>query len=273
MTVGVIRTGTSVALAGVTKTLISPSSGLFMPSDAKKIISVKPIMASIKSTTLESQTAKLDVESSDVRNLTPFEVLFAPIGAVLGATANTFTGMEEYNINASLTGGEALNVFATGLVTNTYEPETMAYFIVSNDLRDHASMPQLHAKLGTLTVAGIAVDTDVAGTKYSFSGGRRITELFGLAHYKTLVDATDGLIGGIKYTSSEFIDSIPQELPLYPMTYGVGATGSALIPGVSRQKVNIPVKPGQVNIQDYLNCGLLPSTATSTNFIDGVIYE
>lgn len=272
MTVGIIRTGTSASLgAGTTKTLISPSSGLFMPSDAKALLAVKLTMADITSTTIQSISARLDVESADVRNMSPFEVLFAPIGAILGITANTFSGMEMYRINAPLNGGEALNIYGTALVANTIAPEAMAHLIVSNDHRDLQGMVQKHAKLGTCTAAGTTEDTDVPGTKYSFSGGNRITELIGLFHPVTIA-AGDAMIGGIKYTSSEFVDSFPQELPLYPWSIGLGATGSVLIPGVSRQTVNIPVKPGQVNIQDYLNCGVLPAAADG-RFVDGVIYE
>jgi len=279
MTVGVIRTGTSAAIGtGVTKTKISPTSGLFMPADGKALLTIKPMATVLLTTTVQTVAVRCDVESADVRNLGPFEVLMAPFGDSLTA-GSPFIGMEEYKFNAPLFGGEALNVYATALVANTADPEAMAYVTVSNDGRDlihpltHQMMTQRHAKLGTATAAGIVEDTDIAGTKYSFSGGKRIIELFG-EHIPGTVAANDALLGGIKYTSSEFVDSIPQELPLYPWAYGVGATGSILIPGVSRQKVNIPVKPGQVNIQDYFNAGVLPAAATAPHyFVDGVIYE
>ncbi|MCG2735131.1 MAG: hypothetical protein L6282_01930 [Candidatus Methanoperedenaceae archaeon] len=273
MTVGIIRTGNSTSIGVVTtKTLISPSSGLFMPSDAKALLAVKPVLASALRTTVESTSVRLDIESADIKGMSPFEVLFAPVGAGLGITFSTFSGKSpEYRINAALGGGDSVNVYGTALVNNsTTAPEAMAYIVVSNDARDLQGQIQKHAKLGTMTTAGVTTDTDVAGTKYSFSGGRRITELIGLFH-PVVIAANDALVGGIKYTSSEFVDSIPQELPLFPFMFGLGATGSVLIPGVSRQRVNIPVKSGQVNIQDYLNCGLLPASAGK--FIDGVIYE
>ena len=273
MTVGIIRTGTSTSVGVVTtKTLLSPSSGLFMPSDAKALLAVKPVLASALRTTLESTSVRLDIESADINGMSPFEVLFAPVGAGIGITFGVFGGITpEYRINARLAGGDSLNIYGTPLVNNsTTAPEAMAYVVVSNDQRDLQGQIQKHAKLGTMTDAGVTADTDVAGTKYSFSGGRRITELIGLFHPITTA-ANGALVGGIKYTSSEFVDSIPQELPLYPFMFGLGATGSILIPGVSRQLVDIPVKPGQVNIQDYLNCGLLPASAGK--FIDGVMYE
>ncbi len=279
MTVGIIRSGNATSLSTTTKVEITPTAGLFMPSDAKALLAVNPRIATVLTTTVQSVGAKLDVESTDVRNLTPFEVLFPPIGAPLGTVGNTFTGNEEYKINAPLQGGENLKAYASAIVTNTQEPVAMVYFTVSNDNRDlihpltRQMMVQQHAKMSVRTSSGIARNTDVAGTKYSFSGGRRITELIG-EFLPGTVAANDALIGSIKFTSSEFVDSIPQELPLLPFSYGLGVTGSVLIPGVSRQKVNIPVKPGQVNIQDYLNCSLLPAAQTAPHyFIDGVIYE
>lgn len=272
MTVGVIRTGNSTGIGtGTTKTEISPSAGLFMPSDGRALLAVKPTMALLTATISESVSARLDVESADVRNMTPYEVLFAPIGLPLNGGAS-FTGMETWEINAPLQGGEALHLYATALVANTVAPEAMAFVIVSNDMRDLMGKTQRHAKLGTFTGTGTTADTDVAGTKYSFSGGRQIVELFGEFHPKANVTG-NFFIGEIKYTSSEFVDSIPQTLPLYPMTLsGSGATQGYLIPGVSRQKVLIPVKPGQVNIQDYLNFGGVITT-NAGSFIDGVVYE
>ena len=276
MTVGIIRSGNATSLGVVTtKTEISPSSGLFMPSDAKVLLSVKTAMSEVTPTAGQTVSARLDMESSDVGNMSPFEVLFAPIGSMLNTSPSTLSGMECYDINAPLKGGEALHLYGTPLVANTVAPEAQAWMVVSNDARDlmhpltKQMKPQHHAKLGTFTATGTTADTDVAGSKYSFSGGRRIVELFGEVHPKA-VAAADHFIGEIKYTSSEFVDSFPQSLPLFPMSTGLGATIVYLIPGISRQKVDIPVKPGQVNIQDYLNFGGVMTAEGS--FIDGVIY-
>jgi len=270
MTVGVIRSGNSASLGtGTTKTSIG---NIYFPNDARALLSVKPVMANITPTAAQYCAARLDVESSDIRNMLPFEVLFAPIGSGLGVTYNTLTGMDTWGIGAPLTGGESITAHGTSLANNTVAPEAAAYYVVSNNPQD-LNFPQRHAKLGTVTAAGAlatGTDADKAGTKYSFSGGRRIVELFGSFLPKTIA-AGDALVGGIKFTSSEFVDNYPFELPLYPWSFGLGSTGSILIPGVSRQKVDIPLKPGQVNVQDYLNCGLL--AATAGDFIDGVVYE
>jgi len=269
MVKAMVRCGTtSTSLGtGTTKTLLGAAS-VILPGDARTLKSFYPQAADITSTTVQTITTKFELESSDVRNLTPFEVLAAPIGAVLGATANTLTGMEKWDVEAICKGSDQVNVYGTALVANAVAPEGLAWMMIDTE---GARMQQRHAKMGTITAIGTTEDTDVAGTKYTFSGGSKIIELFGSAHYKTIA-AGDALIGGIKYTSSEFVTSLPQELPLYPFSFGLGSTGSALIPGVSRlPNVDIPLKPGQVAIQDYANCGILPA-ASDSMFIDGVVY-
>lgn len=275
MTTGVIRTGNSTGIGtGTTKTEISPTAGLFMPSDGKVLLAVKTSLGSILATADQTISARLDVESADIRNMTPYEVLFAPLGSIdaigsYGGTGFRFNGQETYKINAPLTGGEALHAYATALVANsTTAPEAQAFFIVSNDMRS-MSAPHLHAKLGTFTASGNTADTDVAGTKYSFSGGRAIVELFGEFH-PLAAAAADMVIGEIKYSSSEYVDSMPVTLPLIPMSTGLGSTVGWLIPGISRQEVYVPVKPGQVNIQDYFNFG--GALGAQGDFIDGVMY-
>lgn len=278
MTVGIIRTGNAASLgaAGTTKTLISPSSGLFMPSDAKALLSVKASISKASMTAAETIAARLDIESSDVRNMSPYEVLFAPVLSSLAASVTAMSSNEDYDINAPLQGGEALSLYGTCLVAQTIAPQAQAWVIVSNNMQDlvhpltRSMKPQVHSKLGTFTNSGVTADTDVAGTKYSFSGGRRITDLIGF-FAPLAVNTADYMIGEIKFTSSEFVDSIPQSLPLEPLVHGSGLSSlTYLSKGVARQKVDIPVKPGQVNIQDYMNFGGVV-TATG-NFIDGVMY-
>lgn len=271
MTTGVIRTGNSTSLGtGTTRTEITPTSGLFMPDDAKVLLDIESAMASITPTAAQSITAKLELASSSIKNLTPFNALFPITGSGLGATYNTLTKRETWEVNAPLKGGEALHVWGTALVANTVAPEAQAWITVSNDMNDLRG-PQYHAELGTITSTGTVADTDVFGTKYSLSGPRMITQLFGAVHTKVIA-AGDMVIGEIKYVSSEFMDSYDQALPLNPMSFGLGATGSYLIPGISRKNVKIPIKPNanQVNIQDALNFGGVIASAGS--FIDGVVY-
>jgi hypothetical protein len=271
MTIGIMRPpGSAMATSlgtGTTKTQLGTDFKL--PSDARALLGVLPTIADITPTTVQSITAKLELEGSDIKNLTPFQVLFPPIGAGLSTVFNTLTGQEKWDVFAPLQGGEQVSVYGTSLVANTVAPKATCHLIVSNNPGDLQGQMQRHAKLGTVTASGTTADTDVNGTSYNFSGGRKIIELVGLFHPKTIA-AGDALIGGIKFTSSEFVDGYPTELPLRSFSYGLGATGSILIPGVSRRSIDINLKPGTVNIQDYLNCHLLPASAGS--FVDGVVY-
>lgn len=278
MTTGVIRTGNSTGIGtGTTRTEITPAAGLFMPDDAVVLMMINPRQGIITPTAGQTVNTKIELASSSIKDLTPFNVIAPPIGSGLGAMFNTFTGEDEWDINAKLNGGEGLHVWATALVLNTVAPEVQAFLTISNDPRDKLfpwgqPKPQYHAELGTLTATGVTADTDVNGTKYSISGAQMVTELFGTFHPKTLATG-DMYIGEIKYISTEFRDSYDHALPLRPLTFGLAnnATGSMHIPGVSRKKVKIPTKSmGQVNIQDKLNFG--GAIGTEGSFVDGVVY-
>lgn len=248
---------------GTTKTKIGSYT---LPSWCRAILAIIPSLAEITPTTVQSVSAKCELES-DSLNLKPFEVLPAPIGAGLGATFNTLTGLEKYLVGINTKGGEVIDVYGTALVANTVAPEMAATLIISDK---PSPFPQRHSKCGTVTSTGTTADTDVAGTAYQISNANRIVELIGLVHPKTIA-AGDAVLGKIKYASSEFVLNSPLDLPLKPLSFGLGATGSMLIPGVSRLEVDMPVKPGQVNIQDYLYADIL--TAAAGSFISGVIYE
>lgn len=273
MTIGVIPSGDGVALGtGVATTELTPAQGNLMPGDARMLLKVIPLHADITPTTVQSINTQLEIRSSDILNISPYFVLFPPISAGLGATYNTLTGKETWDINAPLTGGENYHAFATPLVANAVAPQAMAHFLISNDPKDYAPAPQYHSKLGTLTATGTTANADVAGTPYSINGVQfGVTEIFGIVHPKTIA-AGDAILGQIKMVSSDFRDAYYEMCPVYAQSFGLGATGSFLTPGVSRQKVNIPKKAGitQVNLQDYLRLSLLPASAGS--FISGVVY-
>ncbi|MCK5641249.1 MAG: hypothetical protein KAJ19_10640, partial [Gammaproteobacteria bacterium] len=128
---------------------------------------------------------------------------------------------------------------------------------------------QYFAKMGTLTASGTTASTEVAGTQYQFSKGRRVTELFG-ALVPDTVAAADAMAGYIRYSSSEFSHVTPSKLELNPCPGGLSTIFSTKIDGVSRQKVSIPLNPGQTNIQDYLYMDLAPAAAG--NFVTGVMF-
>jgi len=248
---------------GITRTKIGSYT---LPSWCQSILAVVPYLAEITPTTVQSVSAKLELES-DSLGLKPFEVLAPPIGAGLGVTFNTLTGKDQYLVGINTKGSEIIDLYGTALVANTVAPEMKAALILSDK---PSPFPQRHAKLGTLTSTGTTPDTDVPGTQYQISGANRLVELQGIVHPKTIA-AGDAVLAAIKYSSTEFAVNGPLDLPLYPLSFGLGATGSMLIPGVSRLNVDMPVKPGQVNIQDNLYADIL--TAAAGSWISGVIYE
>lgn len=271
MTTGTIRSGNATGIGtGTTKTLITPSSGLFLPKKVVALLDVKTSLASIKTTASETICARLDLESSDIQGMSPYEVLFGPVGSSLKEHGTRLNSQEVYKINAIVNGGSAMNAYATAIVANsTTAPEAQAFFIASTDPRSITGR-QHKAKLGTATASGTTADTDVAGTQYHFSGGSNIIELFGYFHPLAPAVA-DMMIGEIKYKSTEFDNTIDQTLPLYPMMTGLGGSPTWLIPGISRQETNVPLNTnGQVNVQDYFNFG--GALGAEGKFLDGVIY-
>jgi hypothetical protein len=257
-----MSTFTSIG-TGTTKTKLQTVN---MPSWVRSILAVIPIMADITTTAAQSILAQVDLESSDC-SVNPYQCLASPIGSGLGATYNTLTGKEKYLVGVTLKGSENIDVFGTALVANTVAPKMGVAVVISDK---YSPFKPRHAKVGTATAMGTAVDTDVPGTAYQISGANRIVELMGMCGSKVIA-AGDAILGMIKFTSNELDLNTPLDLPLFPNSFGLGATGSMLLNGVSRADVDVPVKSGQVTIRDFLNCIYLPAAAGT--FIDGVIYE
>ncbi|WP_143311646.1 hypothetical protein, partial [Candidatus Methanoperedens nitratireducens] len=251
---------------GTAKTKMG-GANVILPQWARSLLAVLPQAAIDTVTAAQSLIAQCDIESDDVP-VVPFQCLTAPVAGLLGASGGAlFTPKtEKYAIGCPLNGGEQIAAYLTALVANTSAPTGGVGLVVSNMRAPHA---QRHAKMGTLTSTGTGASADVAGTRYNFSGGNRILELFGAA-VPTTVAAADGIIGYIKYQSNEFKQSVPLKLPLNPISGGLGTLTIAFVDGVSRQPVSVPIPRAQVNIQDYLYMGLAPGTAG--NFVDGLVY-
>lgn len=261
---GVDRVNATSLGTGTTKTLLG-GANLVLPDWARSIVRVKPIVNIDVPTVSESVIAKLILESDDF-NVGPYEVLAAPISSCLGATIAPFIAApEEYPVNCPIEGGQ-LKVYGQALVANTAAPVMSCSVTVSSA---PPQGPQYFAKMGTLTNSGTTASTEVAGTQYQFSKGRKIVELFG-ALVPDTVAAADALSGYIRFNSSEFSHVAPAKLELNPCVGGLSTIFSTKIDGVSRQKVSIPVDPGQTNIQDYLYMDLAP--AATGNFVSGVMF-
>jgi len=251
---------------GTTKTLLG-GADMVLPEWAKSIVAVIPVVNIDVPTVSESVIAKLILESDDF-TVGPFEVLAAPASSCLGATvAPSIAEPEKYLVNCPVPGGAKLSVYGQALVANTAAPVMSCGVIVSSE---PPTGPQRFAKMGTLTSTGTTASTDVPGTLYSFSKGRKIVELFGLVT-PAVVAAADALQGYIRFSSSEFSRSTPAKMQFNPVPGGLSTIFSTKLDGVTRLPLCIPLDPGQKNIQDYLYLDLAPAAAGS--FITGVIIE
>ena len=265
MTTGSDRVNATSLGTGTSKTLLG-GGVLTLPDWAKNLVAVIPTVNIDVPTVGETVLAKLMLESDDF-NVSPFEVLCSPLGACLGATvAPSVSKPEKYVVNCPIDGGK-LSVYGQALVANTAAPLMSCVVIVSDT---PPNKPQTYAKMGAITNTGIVATTEVAGTLFSFSAADRITELIGSFAPDT-VAAADAFMGHIRFSSTEFAKVTPCKLELNPVPGGLSTIFPANIDGVSRQPVDIPVTPGQVNIQDYLYMDLAP--AATGNWVSGVMYQ
>ena len=247
---------------GTTKTLLST---LTLPAWVRSIVAIEISAIMLTPTVDEPFVSSVSLESDDF-NVAPFEVLAPPMSA--GDATNI--GMqasqtETYPVNAAVNGGDQLRVYGTALLSNTVAPYISVSVIISSE---PPGFTQKHAKLGTLPATGTPLNTDVAGTAYTFTAGHRLVGLMGVLVSGAIV-ASLPFAGYIRFESSEFGAPTPLKLLLQPIQ-GVIGTGATSPQRVSRAMVDVPVR-SPTTIQDYLNLSLISSTAGS--FVSGIIFE
>lgn len=253
------------------KTLLGGAT-VILPSWAKSIMAVVTKASTEVPVASIPFLPQVDVESNDLKVM-PFQVFAPPTASIIGAASHSQNTPkpEIYQMNVPCNGGEQMSIYGTGLIATG---GTMTGFVGANLIISNMSptLPQRKAKIGTLTTSGTAANADVAGTRYNFSGGTHIVELQGVAALRAPV-ASKGMAGHIKYTSNEFDGVSECKLDLVPCSGAFGTLGMSYLNGVSRLPVNVPVQPGQgqVNIQDYAYFSVISSTAG--DFCSGVIYE
>ena len=252
-------------LAGTTKTQLNGGSDVILPAWARSIVAIEVNTVLEVPVTAEDGILSAVYLESDDFNVAPFEVLAAPIGGVVTEGGPSASRKETYAVNAAVNGGDRLRVYGKNFVTVTNDPEMAVSIILSSE---PPAYTQKHAKLGSLTTVGTAIDTDVAGTVYTFTAGHRITELFAVVA-PTTVTTIQAIAGYIRYESSEFGAPVPLKLLLNPVQ-AIITTGSVDLGGVSRQTVDVPVR-SPTTIQDYINVAI--ESSGDGSFITGVIFE
>lgn len=252
-------------LSGTTKTQLNGGNDLVLPAWARSIVAIEiNTVMEAPATGEDGVTAAAYLESDDF-NVAPFEVLAAPIGGVITEGGPSGSRKETYAVNAAVNGGDRLRVYGRNFSTVTADPEMAVSVILSSE---PPAFTQKHAKLGTYTVAGTTIDTDVAGTAYTFTAGHRITELMGVL-VPDVVTTVQALAGYIRFESSEFGAPVPLKLLLNPVQ-AIITTGSVDLGGVSRQAVDVPVR-SPTTIQDYLHMAI--ESSGNGKFMSGVIFE
>lgn len=263
--IGIDVIGPTSLGTSTTKTQLG-GADMILPSWARSILAIITSVTLDTPTAAEGLTSTTILESDDF-NVQPFEVPNQPLDSILGTnTAAPVSKNEKYPVNCLVKGGDRLKVYGQAKVANTAAPYHMVGVVVS----DQVMGTQKHAKTGTATSTGTTASSEVSGTPYSFSGGKRITELLGNVVHTTLA-ASSAIIGYMRFASSEFQQSSPAKLPLMPSVGLLGALGTAQVAEVSRAPVDIPLIAGPTTISDFLYMGLAPAAAGY--FQSGVIYE
>ena len=252
-------------LVGTAKTQLNGGSDIILPAWARSIVAIEVAMVLETPVTAEQTVIAAAMLESDDFNISPFEVLANPIGAVLTEGGGQSVKKERYAVNAAVNGGDRLRVYGQEFSTTTDQPEMAVAIIISSE---PPAFTQKHARIGTMTNTG-AVDGDTAGSAYTFTAGHRIVELVGMVTPE-IMTTVEGFAGYIRFESSEFGAPVPLKLLLNPVQSAI-TTGEQSVPEVTRQEIDVPVR-SPTTIQDYLNLATTSATAVG-QWISGVIYE
>lgn len=234
---------------------------LVLPSWARSILAIRPMVQNATPTTVEQVMHKIKLMSDDFA-VQPYEVLCAPTAATTGASGGVQAPEPPwYPVNCPINGGDRVKVFGNELDALTVDANMMCQVVVS----DKKAGAQLHARVGTLTTLG-AAGVYTAGTPYTITGGNSLKELIGFAGGPGVT--LEGLIGFLEFRSNDFKDPTPLKVPMNPMSPGITEGGMLNTTGLSRTKVDLPIQ-SPCMIEDGCNAMDL----SAGHFITGVIYQ
>ena len=260
------------ALSGTSEVLLG-GSAFTLPEWCRSIISVTPLLAVPGATEGESAVAILKISSDDLV-CTPLELLCNCVQpALISVTAGgeaSIPGVSvpiKHRVNISCKGGEKLNLFGMGLINHTIEP----MMSVSLELSDaSAPGPRIRSRVSALETSGV-VDVEAAGTPLDFKDIHSIMEIRTMLVGAAVPVVLEGASGGIRLTSSEFVQPSPVRIPL-PSISGSIAGATSIVSPVSTQtvaRVNIPtMTPCRVSIYSTLQDAM----TTATKWIIAIKY-
>ena len=251
---------------GVSKTSLG---SITKPEEGQSLIEFVPYYAPSGAVTAgQSMLLETSLESNSV-NLLPKRIINPVIQAGLGATfATMIPVLEAWNCNTPLTAGAtpSIQAFGQSQIANTVAPSMGVAFHWSNSKPTTPEM--FYLKPDNETNTGTAATT-VAGNTISINDGKVLQSVYG-AISAGVVTASESYLASMQFNSNDFDNSQKIEVPLQPMSVGLGALNSALNPKGSYYKnVNMGMKP-TCTISTTLR---LSEALTATgNFIGGVGY-
>tara|TARA_R110002096_G_scaffold138918_1_gene292970 strand:+ start:453 stop:1259 length:807 start_codon:yes stop_codon:yes gene_type:complete len=234
-----VITPTSIG-TGVAKTSLGT---ITKPEEVQSLIEFVPYYAPSGAITAgESMLLETALESNSV-NLLPKRIINPVIASGLGATfSSAIPILEAWNCNTPLTAGAtpSIEAFGQSQVANTVAPTMGCGFHWSNSSPSNPEM--FYLKPDNESNTGTAA-TLVSGNTISINDGKVLQSVYG-AIAPTTITASESWLGSMQFNSNDFDNSQAIEVPIQPMSVGIGALNSALnLKGSYYKNVSMGMKP------------------------------
>lgn len=254
---------------GVTETRLNGDAPLVVPDTAKGLREIVPWMVSNGLITAnQSYLAEMRLQSDDVA-LEPKRFLLDPINSVLSTIGAPIVPiLHARKLNVRLRGTERINYRATAQVANTVAPLVGADVVYSNV--GVSGKEQYYSKPDNETDTGTTVNTRTAGGTITITGGKEITDLYGIVVNTTLT-VGESICGTFAFESADFQTNSPYRISVQPTAAPLGATTASLLIAMTKRHfpdgMGIPINPNCLINNFYTNRVLF---TTAGDFITGV---
>lgn len=252
---------------GVAKTQIG---SITKPEEVQSLIEFIPYYCpSGAVTAAQSMLLETALESNSV-NLLPKRVINPVIMSGLGATfATMIPVLEAWETNTPLNAGSTptITAFGQAQISNTVAPSMGVCMHWSNSRPTKKEMfwqkPDDETSTGTTA-------TTVAGASIAINDGKSIQTLVA-AMARTTITASESNLASMQFNSNDFDNSQALEVPIQPVSVGLGTLASGLNPkGSIYKNVNMGMKP-TCTINTVLR--LSEAITVAGSFIGGVGYH
>jgi hypothetical protein len=259
-----VATYTSLG-TGTTEQTLHAGKELTIPSNARQIVAIQPIVAPVTPTAAEPVMAQVSLDSDDLP-LKPCTFATAPIQPLLGTTGGlVMPNQPVYAINMPCAGGEKITVKGKATVANTVAPYMGVAVYYDTD---PPTLPILHGKTGTLTGTGTAVAEVPDANAMSINGGTVLELAYGVVGLTTIA-ASKPYIGRGKISSSDLSPPFPSDFPIAPVGPVLSTAGIATSPDIMFADIGLALKQNAtLTLSHFLDLAL----TTEGKFQLGVIY-